>query len=132
MDSVQFAGHVQLSELANQIIGTYGPFRGVVWRGTSGRYTRTWLTNGYGLLVCEPYDENGQEGNRPLMLVPIRHIAGYGETMWCPVYLNGERVSEGEPMWTAEPSGPVDGVKMLGILAKFTGHNMRESLRDAV
>jgi hypothetical protein len=134
MDSLQFAGHVDLSELNKRVAGVTGPFRGTVWRGIDGRYTRTWLDNGYGLTVCEPYDATGETSTGTLILVPIRHVPGYGETMWTPAYQDGERVTDGAPLWEATVPATADsvseGVWMLRILAELPGHDMRAVLRD--
>jgi|SRR5688572_25109152 len=141
MDCVQYAGHLDLSEHSNRIAGVTGPFRGVVQAKRegvaelTGRYTRVWLDNGYGVLVCEPYDADGETGNRPLTLVPIRHTEGYDETMWRTAYQNGDPVPDGAAAYTLAVDGPDGigaGVRMLSVLGARYGHDMRTVLRDAV
>lgn len=138
MDSVQFAGHVDLSELNKSVAGVTGAFRGVVSarHNIIGRYVRVWLKNGYGLLVCEPYDATGETVPGTLTLVPIRHVEGYAETMWTPAYQDGERVTDGDPLWEATvpdtSDGIVEAVWMLRILAELPGHDMGAVLREAV
>jgi hypothetical protein len=140
MDCVQFAGHLDLSEHSSRIAGVTGPFRGVVQakrKGVaelSGRYMRVWLDNGYGVVVCEPYDADGETGNRPLTLVPVRHIDGYGETMWRTAYQDGECVRDGEAARMVAVDGPdgiAAGVRVLDALSALDGHVMRAVLRDA-
>jgi len=131
MDCVQYAGHLDLSELNARIVGVCGPFRGVVWaRGNFlGRYTRVWLDNGYGVLVCERYDDRGEIRPGPLMLVPIRHIDGYGETMWTPVYRTGGEIGERDELFRVSASDVGAGVKLLADLSELNGHDMRAVLR---
>jgi hypothetical protein len=137
MDSMQFAGHVDLA-MGNLSHGVHGPFRGVVRSsacaqfpaGLSGRYTRVWLHNSYGIVVFEWDAER-------IGIMPIRHATPlrdengeisyiHPEHVWSPVDNDGIRVKgHGDVPWKM-PATPDDAVTMLRYYAAYAGHSMRD------
>jgi hypothetical protein len=131
MDCVQYAEHLDLSEMNSRIYGAVGPLRGVVRarrdgvEEVTGRYTRVWLTNGYGVLVLERHDADGEWDGSGLLLVPIRHAGpGHWEASWSAVDADGEQLGEGVPLYTVAARDVSAGVDMLRGLVSLPGHSM--------
>jgi hypothetical protein len=131
MDCVQYAGHLDQSELNREIHGVVGPLRGVVRarrggvEGVTGRYTRVWLKNGYGVLVLERHDANGEWDASGLWLVPIRHAGPeFREATWSPLNVDGERLGEGVPLDMVAAPDVTAGADMLRGLSILPGHSM--------
>lgn len=132
MDSMQYAAALDLSEMGPEIFGVFGPLRGVVQSArrfgrpdVTGRYTRVWLKNGYGVLVLERHDANG-EWDGKLSVAPIRHGGpDMRETTWFPVGDKFDRLAEGAPLYSVAAVNVTVGVDLLRSMSVLPGHSMR-------
>lgn len=126
MDSLQFATAVRQA-VGSSVWDVFGPFRGVVRAGCpqfpdglSGRYTRVWLTNGYGILAME-------SGDGHIMIIPIRHGGPeYGETTWTPCRMDGERIMGHAWVLTMDNATTDDAALTLCRLYGHPGHSMTD------
>jgi hypothetical protein len=130
MDCVQYAAALD-GRMSREVYGVFGPFRGVVVAkrparpGVTGRYTRVWLYNGFGLLVLERHDAAG-EWHGGLSLVPIQHGgAEFRESMWTTLGPDGEHLADGAPLNSVPAVDVAAGVSILRGMWAMSGHSMR-------